>query len=139
MWLASCRGEMLIRCCPRFAAWRTTFLRLWLLLEWRDFAGTGLPCGNNGGEQRKKNHCGDYVVDALVNIGHVGAQRVAQQDHAPNPEESADDVEEQVACVVHLRGAGYWRAEGADDGHEARQDDGARAVFFVKLVRAHQG
>jgi hypothetical protein len=59
-----------------------------------DFLGAGLPGGIDGGEQRNDNHDGQDIVDALINIRDVGAEGVAEQDHAPDPEKSADDVEE---------------------------------------------
>jgi hypothetical protein len=37
------------------------------------FAGAGLPCGDDGGEQRDNNHHGQDVMDAFINIGHVRA------------------------------------------------------------------
>src|SRR5262249_29131496 len=50
----------------------------------------------------------------------------------------ADDVERKEARVAHLADAGDERREGANDGHEARDDDGLSAVALVEILRANE-
>src|SRR5689334_6542185 len=73
-------------------------------------------------------------MNFLVDVGDRLAEGVAEENHAPDPEKPAADVVDQVARIAHSRGPGDRRAERADDGHEAGENDGLASVLFVKLV-----
>src|SRR4029077_3459089 len=64
------------------------------------------------------------------------AERVPAEDHGADPKDPAANVEGQVVEIGHPRGAGDRWTEGSHDGNEAREDDGATAVFCVKVVSA---
>src|ERR1700723_2145745 len=66
----------------------------------------GSPCRDAGGNKGDNDHGGDDVVDALVDVGHAAAERVAEQDHAPDPEKTTEDVVGEIARVAHFCGAG---------------------------------
>lgn len=70
--------------------------------------------------------------DILVNVGNDGAEIITEEGNDGCPREAADEVEEEVGPVAHLRNAGKDRGEGADDGNEAREDDGLRTVRIEK-------
>src|SRR5215213_639138 len=62
-------------------------------------------------------------------------QKVAAENHREDPEKSAYDVVDDEGAVRHLRRTGDNRRKGADDGDEARDDDGLAAVLLIKGVR----
>ena len=63
--------------------------------------------------------------DLEVLLDHVDLpEEVAEQRDAEGPDRAADDVELHEGAVVHPADAGRDRREGADDRHEAGQDDG---------------
>src|SRR5271156_5966099 len=76
----------------------------------------------------------DVFVDVRIRL----ADRVSQQDHSPYPANSADDVIDKIARILHPCGAGYRGTKGPDDGDESRQDNRLGAVTFIKLVSARQ-
>src|SRR6266849_1248302 len=76
------------------------------------------------------------VMDALADVRNRAAQRVAAENHGADPKNPAKNVEDQVAGVRHLRGASDGRAEGSNDGNEAREDDGPAAIFFIEVMGA---
>ena len=74
----------------------------------------------------------------LADVGDAGTGDIAAEEHASNPDGSTHDVVGKVSRIAHHGGAGDGRAEGADDRNETREDYGAPAIFFVKIVRALQ-
>jgi hypothetical protein len=92
----------------------------------------------HSGQKRQDDYCGDYQMDAALYVGDFSAQRITPHDHAANPQESAEDVKNQISRIAHLRSPGDGRAEGPHNGNKARDDDGLWAVLFVELVRALQ-
>jgi len=99
---------------------------------------SGAQHADDCGEQRDKNDGANDVVNALANVRDDGTKRIAAQDHASDPQDAAGHVKRKIAPVRHPGRARYWRAERANDGDKAREDDGFAAVFFVELVGAFQ-
>ena len=62
-------------------------------------------------------------------------EEVAAQRHRGDPADAARDVEQRELPVAHARHAGDDRHEGADERHEARDDDRLAAVLLVEGVR----
>lgn len=91
---------------------------------------------DDGRHDRKKNHDGDYVVDTLSDIGNQMTEKIAAEDHRSDPEDAPEDVERQVAAVVHLRRAGYRGTKRSNDGHKAGQNHSPPAVLLIKIVGA---
>src|SRR5712692_10610038 len=89
-------------------------------------------CGKHGNHDNN----GDDVMNALTNIRDRAAQRVAAENHGADPKNPSANVEGNVAGVGHLCGAGDGRAEGSNDGNEARENNGPAAIFFIKIVGA---
>src|SRR5260370_3622158 len=75
-------------------------------------------------------------MDASADIRNRAAQRVAAENHGADPKNPSKNVEGQVAGVRHLCRTGDGRAEGSNDGNEARENDGTAAIFFVEVVGA---
>ena len=50
--------------------------------------------------------------------------------------DAADEVPGDEVAVGHFAHPGHKRRKGADDGHEARQEDGLAAVFFEEGMGA---
>ena len=83
-------------------------------------------------EHDRQGDRGEVVFD----VGDGGAEGVAQEGDAGAPGEGADDVVGEEGAVAHTADAGeHWR-DGADDGNEAGENDGADAVLFVERFRA---
>jgi hypothetical protein len=55
-----------------------------------------------------------------------------------NPADSAENIERKKLGVIHLSHAGHKRRERADDGNEARVNDGLAAMLFVESLRLQQ-
>ena len=91
---------------------------------------------NDGREDRDDSDHDDDVVDFLADVGDGAAEEIAAENCGGDPGDAADDVEHHVTRIRHFRGAGDRWAEGADDGDEAGEDDGAAAVLFVELMSA---
>ena len=87
-------------------------------------------CGKHGNHDDN----GDDIMDALTNVWDRAAQRVAAENHGANPKDPSTNIERQVVEVGHLRGASDRRAEGSNDGSEARQDYGTATVLFIKIM-----
>src|SRR5579875_2553958 len=66
------------------------------------------------------------------------AEVVAAPQANRYPGRSADTVIEEEAWIAHRTDAGHEGSEGADDRHEAREDDRLAAVFFVERLCPHQ-
>jgi hypothetical protein len=91
---------------------------------------------DDGGQNRKKNHDSNHVVDALADIGDGMSQDIAAQDHGSDPEDSAADVENEVPSIRHFRRPGDRWAERSNDRNKARENHRPAPVFFVELMRA---
>src|SRR5579885_1813924 len=77
-------------------------------------------------------------MNALGDIGNGSPQGVAEENEPAGPDDAAENIEGHIAVVGHAGGAGHGRAEGANDGDEARENHGLAAVFFKKFVGALQ-
>src|SRR5260370_19657111 len=88
------------------------------------------------GQHERQDNRGDDVMDASADIRTGAAQRVAAENHGADPKNPSKNVEGQVAGVRHLCRTGDGRAEGSNDGNEARENDGTAAIFFVEVVGA---
>lgn len=60
------------------------------------------------------------------------------EDHGPDPEYPAKDVEQEIAQIRHAGSPRHGRAKGADDGDEPREDDSSAAVLLVEIMGALQ-
>ena len=61
---------------------------------------------------------------------------VAEHRQAEAPQQRADQVEERVLALVHVADARGDGREGADDRHEAGEDDRQPAEALEERVRA---
>src|SRR6266567_3963370 len=87
-------------------------------------------------QNREEDDNGNDVMDALADVRNRAAQGVAAEDHGGDPENSARNVESQVAGIGHLRSAGDRRTKRSNDGNEARENHGSAAVFLVEIMGA---
>src|SRR5205823_1201099 len=93
---------------------------------------------DDGGQNGNDGDDRDDVVDVLADVGDGAAQCEAAEDHRTYPEDAAENIEAQIFGVRHASRACDWRTESTNNGDEAGEDDGAAAVFFIKLVRSLQ-
>src|SRR5437016_10821927 len=103
-------------------------------------SSTVLAPGAKDADDRRQNgqhdnHSND-VMDALTDVGDRAAQDVAAQNHGPDPEDPAENVESEVTGIGHFCGAGHRRAKRSNDGNEARENDGPAAIFFIEVMGA---
>src|SRR5258708_13744275 len=75
-------------------------------------------------------------MDALADVGCRSAEEIAPKNHRADPEDSPNHIKGDVAQIRHERGARHRRAERPNDGHEARKNDRAAAIFFIEIMRA---
>src|SRR5690606_162092 len=75
----------------------------------------------------------DHVREVLLH-GRQIAERVAGEDEAQHPNESACHVEDGEVPISHLADAGDEGGKGADDRNEASEDDRLAAVLFVEAL-----
>src|SRR6266404_8632012 len=61
-------------------------------------------------------------------------ERIAAQDHGAHPEDSSENIEDEITAIGHSRCAGHRRTKRSNDGDETRKDDGPAAIFFVEVV-----
>ena len=84
----------------------------------------------DGCEQDEIDVLGDQFADHRDE-----PEEVAEHRQAEAPEHRADEVVQRVASARHLADARGDRREGADDRHEAGDDDGQAAVAREEGVR----
>ena len=77
----------------------------------------------------------------MYSVDEVGDPRdepdqVAEHRQAEAPQHGADEVVERVLALVHVADAGGDRREGADDRHEAGEDDRQPAEALEERVGA---
>lgn len=75
-------------------------------------------------------------MDALADIWDGTSEKIAPENHGANPEDAAEDIVNEVTRIRHLRSACDWRTKGANDGHEAHQNNRFAAIGFIELVGA---
>src|SRR5216683_2633040 len=75
-------------------------------------------------------------MDALADVGYRSAEEIAPKNHRADPQDSPQNIKGDVAQIRHERSARHRRAERPNDGHEARKDDRAAAIFFIEVMRA---
>jgi hypothetical protein len=75
-------------------------------------------------------------MNVLADVRNEMSQRVPAQDRSANPANTADNIEEQIARIRHLRGTGDRRAERSHDGHKARENYGPATIFRIEIVSA---
>ena len=92
---------------------------------------------NQRRQDRNEDDRQNHQREVLLHHRNVPEQ-VAGRNEAPDPQETPEHAESQEAQVVHPPDARDERGEGADDGHEARDDDRLDAVFLVELMGALQ-
>src|SRR6266404_1803716 len=99
---------------------------------------TAFQDANDSGKNRYNGDDGNDVVDVFTDVGYRAAETVAAENHGAHPENSAENIERQIATVGHAGCASDRRAECSNDGNKTREDDGAAAVLFVEIVCALQ-
>src|ERR1700740_489125 len=77
-------------------------------------------------------------MDILADIRDGMTEQETAGNGRRDPEDTAEDVEEQITSIGHFGCAGDRRAEGTNDGREARENDGAAAIFFIENGTALQ-
>src|SRR5882724_624868 len=99
---------------------------------------TAFQDANDSGKNRYNGDDGNDVVDVLTDVGYRAAETVAAKNHGAHPENSAENIEHHVAAVGHAGCASNRWAECSNNGNEARENNRAATVLFVKIVRALQ-
>ena len=69
----------------------------------------------------------------LLHEGHA-PEEVAHQNEQTHPGHAADDVEERELGEVHVTRARNEGGEGAEERHEARDDDGQAAIALEEVI-----
>jgi len=62
------------------------------------------------------------------------AKRIPAEDHGPNPEDAAKNIEDQISQVGHSCGASNGRTERSNDRNEARKNHCPAAVFLIEIM-----
>ena len=95
--------------------------------------------------ERQHDDDEDDLVDVLGDLelraqepASERVEHVAEQEHADDPADAADDVVEEERAVLHLRRAGDDRHERPDDRDEPGDDDRLAAVLLVEGLRLQQ-
>src|SRR5689334_21354863 len=94
------------------------------------------PQVDDGGQNGDRNHGDNDERKVAVELirGKTACQEVSGQGDTSGPQESADQIETQEACVMHLGGTSHnWR-EGANERHETGQHDSLATMFFVEVI-----
>src|SRR5882672_498891 len=78
----------------------------------------------------------DQDVDPSKDIGKDTGKPITDPGHRGHPPDSSCHIVEEEAPVLHSAHPGQHGREGADDGHEARDDDGLGSVLLVEAVGA---
>ncbi len=90
---------------------------------------------DDGGHNRENDNHQDDEREIAFDDGEI-AEEVAAEDKERNPEQAAYDVVGEELHISHFADASDKRCEGPDDWHEAGDDDGFCAVFFIETVGA---
>src|SRR5262249_47915892 len=78
----------------------------------------------------------DEDVHVPGDVGHGLAEEIARPAHGDDPPDAAQDVVGEKAAVLHHSPTRQHGGEGADDGHEAGDDDGLGPVLLIEVTRA---
>ena len=73
-----------------------------------------------------------------MHLWERSAEKKAEKRDADAPQNPTDDVVSQKFPVRHLCNPSENRHKCSDDGNEASDDNGARTVLFIKIVRLFQ-
>src|SRR2546423_13344028 len=99
-------------------------------------APAAAPPSDDARQNRQEYHAENRDLDVVADARNVAAQEIADEQHRPNPRQTADDVVNRVATVLHLPHTGHDRHKGEDDGHEARKNDRLSTISLVKRASA---
>src|SRR6266542_1720214 len=88
------------------------------------------------GDAREHDDGDHNRVHVLGDVGHGAAEGEATQAHGGDPADAAHHVVGEEAAILHGAHPGQYGGEGADDGHEAGDDDGLGAVLLVEVPGA---
>jgi len=75
-------------------------------------------------------------VNPLADVRNGTPEEVPAENHRANPKNAAESVVDQVTGIRHPRSAGNRWTKGANDGDEARENDGFSAIGFIEVVCA---
>src|SRR5688572_23984872 len=75
---------------------------------------------NDPRQNREEDNDDDHLLDVLVDARDVPPEEIADEQHAPDPHDAADDVVEDEIAIPHLRRTSHHRRKSADDRHESR-------------------
>src|ERR1700687_3980302 len=87
---------------------------------------------DDGGKDGNEDDDRDDVVDVLPDIGDGAAEGKVAENHSAYPKDTSEEVVAEISGVGNASGARYGRAEGSNEGSEARQDYGTATVLFIK-------
>src|SRR5687767_4918658 len=92
------------------------------------------PSLDSDRQHREQDHGDDRQPEVLFDDRRV-AEEIAEQTEAPDPQDSAGDVEREKLRIAHAADAGNERRERANDRHELREHDSLAAVHLVEVLR----
>lgn len=87
----------------------------------------------DGRQQRNDNGADDHQSEIIFDDWNV-AEKIPRHGQAANPDQCAQCAEQHEQTIIHQSDACHERRKGADDGQEAREQNGFAAVFLVKSV-----
>src|SRR5688572_9582235 len=74
---------------------------------------------NDPRQNREEDNDDDHLLDVLVDARYVPPEEIADEQHAPDPHDAADDVVEDEIARPHLRRPRHDRRKRANDRHES--------------------
>src|SRR5688572_9312002 len=95
------------------------------------------PCFDGDWHERDHDHADDREAEVLLDDRLI-AEEVTKQAEAPDPEDTAADVEREETRIVHAPNSRDERSERAHDRYETSEHDRLAAVPFVKVLSAQQ-
>ncbi len=88
---------------------------------------------HHGGHHRDEDNGHEHDGEVVLDEGQI-AEEIPAEGKQRRPQQAAKDVEADEVAVGHASHTGYEGGKGADDGDEARQEDGDAAVLLVESV-----
>src|SRR5258708_10657777 len=94
------------------------------------------PPADDPRQKRDEDHQQDHDLDVLVDARNVASQEIPDEEHAPDPGHSADDVVLHVSAVLHFPHSSHDFHKKANDRHESSEDDGEGPVLPIETTNA---
>lgn len=88
---------------------------------------------DDAGQDGDNDNCEDDKGEVFLYQRNI-AEIITGEGKRGYPDNTANDIIADKACVGHAPDAGHKRRKGPDDGDKTGDDDCLAAVFFKKLM-----